>query len=328
MVCEKFPVVRGFLFLLAFFLSYPALSHGRTISVNCTKGDTIQEAVDKASPGDTISVTGICNENVTVKEGLVRLTVNGGGTATVEGPDSTAATILLRGANITIKGFTIRGGLNCINPDRGGWGRIENNTIEFCGQHGVAITRNSFAQIINNTIRNNGASGILVAASSSARIGFISDLDTSASPNTIKSNNQHGILVNRSGAAEIAGNTIIDNVQDGVRLREGSSARIGFFGVGPTIAGNAINTNGGNGVTIETVSFAELRSNTNTANTGDGVVVRKNSGVDLKDNISNGDNGGFGVTCRTNSYASGNLNTLSGTSGAEDFGSDCVDDLN
>lgn len=59
--------------------------------VDCSKehSGALQRAIDLARPGDTILVSGTCYENVTVPEGSDRLTLDGGGTATIVGPDAT-----------------------------------------------------------------------------------------------------------------------------------------------------------------------------------------------------------------------------------------------
>jgi nitrous oxidase accessory protein NosD len=51
--------------------------------VQCDKGQTLQAALQKAKPGDTLKVTGTCQERVTITTD--RLTLDGGGSAVLDG---------------------------------------------------------------------------------------------------------------------------------------------------------------------------------------------------------------------------------------------------
>jgi len=78
--------------------------------VNCDKEHTgaLQRAIDRARSGDTILVSGTCYENVSIPGDKDLLTLDGGGNATINGPDATVNTILIRGPRgITIRGLTI-----------------------------------------------------------------------------------------------------------------------------------------------------------------------------------------------------------------------------
>src|SRR5262249_41947884 len=94
----------------------------------------LQRAIDRASPGRTIRVTGTCHENVSIPAGKDLLTLDGGGHATISGPDATLNTILVRGPRgITITGLTITGGRVGIDVSRGSSALIDGNTIEGTG---------------------------------------------------------------------------------------------------------------------------------------------------------------------------------------------------
>jgi hypothetical protein len=69
---------------------------------------TIQEAVDAASPGDTIRVCpGIYAENVVILTNDLTLESTAGAAATVIAPTTSAHVIEVRGSGLTVKGFTI-----------------------------------------------------------------------------------------------------------------------------------------------------------------------------------------------------------------------------
>ena len=81
-------------FLVA--LASPTLaSHAtaRTLNVNCDAGKTIAAAVNRAAPGDTISVIGTCLETVTIMTD--KLTIEGREIAVVDGGGTEQAVITI-----------------------------------------------------------------------------------------------------------------------------------------------------------------------------------------------------------------------------------------
>ncbi|MGH8055979.1 MAG: hypothetical protein ACREOH_01890 [Candidatus Entotheonellia bacterium] len=55
----------------------------RTLKVNCGTGGALGPVLKKAKPGDTIRVTGTCDETVTITTD--RLTLDGQGTTVIDG---------------------------------------------------------------------------------------------------------------------------------------------------------------------------------------------------------------------------------------------------
>lgn len=291
--------------LVAFIWLLPSVVGAQ--AVDCDLGESLQAAIDAAATGATITVSGTCNENVTIREEKNRLTLDGQGIATINGPVATNHTIFVRGREITIRGFTITGGRNGVQLIRGGTASIDTNTIQNTGSNGIVLGQDSSARIINNIIQDNPNSGIVVTEHSSARIGFLTASDTVASPNTILNNTGSGIFVSLSSTARIVGNTI--------------------------------STNTGNGVFVNSVSHADIATNTIDGNTGDGILVGRNSGVDLGRDTGDtifdlpnsttigSENGGFGIRCFINSYMDGRLGTLNGASGDVNFTGGCINSL-
>ena len=296
----------------AFFWLLPSVGETATKTVNCNvPGKTLQGAIDKAKAGDTFQVINgsTCIENVVVNVSHERITIDGLGSATINGPDATSPTINVGGRRITIKGFTITGGQEGIHTIRGGNAIIDGNTIQNTGRSGIGIHNQSSAIIVNNTIQNNPDDGINVIGGSNAFIGVRSGSDTEASPNTIQNNGRHGVLVTRSSNARVVGNTIKDNTE--------------------------------NGVFVDRVSQADISKNVIDNNSGDGITVGRNSGVNLGSDLGDGifdapndttvgqENTGNGIRCFLNSYADGRLGTLKGIDGPKDgFGvGGCRDSL-
>jgi len=111
---EKISAIRGFVALLmAFVWLLPSVANADPHKLTCGKEKTIGKALHELKPGDTLLVSGTCNENVEIPAEVHRITLDGQGTATINGGPPTLTgpnVVLIRGTGITIKGFTITGG--------------------------------------------------------------------------------------------------------------------------------------------------------------------------------------------------------------------------
>jgi parallel beta-helix repeat protein len=275
--------------------------------VDCDKehSGALQRAIDRARPGDTIMVRGTCNENLTIPVGKDLITLDGGGTATINGPDATLHTVQVRGRGITITRLTITGGREGINAGRGATLVIDGNTIENTGRNGITLGAFASANIANNTIQNNPNSGIVITGNAFAFVGFLTADDTIASPNVIRHNGIHGINLQLSSSARIVGNTISDNLRNGVNVVQASQANV---------SDNTIDANGQNGIFVTENSGVNLGSDT-------GV------GIFEAPNRTTANNGLRGISCRVGGYGNGRIGTLNGNSGPKDFGTSCVDSV-
>lgn len=275
-----------------------------TVSIDCSSA-SLQAAIDNAKPGDTVTVSGTCNENVRIPEQFAKITLDGGKAATINGPDPNRHSIEVRGRGITVKGFTVTGGRSGIAVGWGGSALIDGNTIQNTGAHGLTVHHGSSVSIINNVIQRNARIGIEVTENSSARIGIMGPPDRAARTNTIQNNGQEGIYVFRSSTAFIVGNQINDNRRTGIRVDRASHAEI---------ASNTISSNGEDGVGVGKVSNVDLGSETGT-------------GILNLPNTTNSANGGFAVSCTGGGSLGGRLGALAGKKGSKGFDSSCVDSL-
>ena len=289
--------VRSFVISAALCVLPPA-AHAATKKFTCGSGKTIQAEVAKLKPGDTLLVTGTCNENVSINVDLERITIDGQGTTTINAADATRSTVAIRGRDITLTGFTITGGDNGVGIARGGTATITNCTIQGSIRDGIAVSQGSSVRVTNSTIQNNTNSGINVVKSSYARIGFLTVEGTDTipggvGPNTIQNNGAHGVRVADSSSADIIDNTISNNTANGVFIDHVSHA---------LVASNRINGNGEDGIAVGRNS---------------GVDLGRATGTDLDElpNSTTANNTGFGISCFINSYADGRLGTLNGDSG-------------
>jgi parallel beta-helix repeat protein len=288
-------------------LLVPVLGEAATRSLDCSTG-TINAFLPRLRSGDTLLVTGTCNENVVIGAGRNNITLNGQGTATINGTDPTSNTIIIRANNVTIKGFTITGGSRGILINRGGEATIDGNNIHSTGSDGVQVSDGSSARIINNQIHDNPVDGIIVIANASANIGVLTGSDTTASPNTIQNNGGSGIVVFRTASVRAVGNTISGNAVNGITVGNNS------YG---DIANNVINSNAGHGISL-------FR--------GGDVQLGRDTGTTIFDlpNSTTANNTLNGIICRLGGSADGRLGTLTGTAGTKDIaggGTNCIDSL-
>ena len=324
---------------------------------------TLQRAIDSLDPGDTLIVRGTCNENVVIDEGHRNISIDGQGSAIIDGSGNpNAATVSVRGRSVAIKGFTIIGGRHGVAYLNGGTGLVDGNQIRNATTHGVGTFNNSFATIVNNTIENSGVNGICVCEHSGADIGFRGDFATTASPNNIHHNSANGIVVADASYAEIESNFINNNAGAGIIVDNSASAKIGFQS-GPTgtfASANTIENNGNRGIIVARSSSARIVENIIRNNTIDGVAVVRASSADISANAIDGNsrhgilvihnsgvnvgndagltpqdlpnntvtnNGAYGIACLVNSSVDGRLGSLNGNQGAKAIGTSCSDSL-
>jgi parallel beta-helix repeat protein len=292
--------------ILAGLLWLPlAIAEAATVKLACNEKNTMGNAIKKLKPGDTLLVTGTCNENLIIPEEIVRIVLDGQGKATISGPDTTTPTVIVNGRGITIKGFTVTGGRDGIVVSRGGQAVIDRNTIQDTARIGLQVNQSSFAVIANNTIQNNRTNGISIGGSSYAIIGMVTGLDRTASPNTIQNNGQNGIAVQRSSNARITGNTIRNNKHNGVLVSRASQA---------DITSSVIEGNGMSGIDVSQNSAVQLGAD-------------KGTGIFESPNTTSTGNEQVGIKCAVASSVDGRIGTLNGKNGAKDFDSSCVDSL-
>src|SRR5437879_4702152 len=105
--------MKGFTLVLAAVFLGLSPSTGRaqsgTHTMTCGPEKTIGQAIKTLKPGDTLVVSGTCNENLAIGQEVARITLDGQGTATIHG-DSSANAVTVTGRGITIRGFVITGG--------------------------------------------------------------------------------------------------------------------------------------------------------------------------------------------------------------------------
>ena len=300
-ICTRFEEA---VFLAGFCFS--ALSaNAATVSVDCDAGNTVMAALGNVRPGDTVQVSGTCNEQVSFAPEMVRITLDGQKKTTIQHPGKGAPsphTVFIRGKDITVKGVTVIGGLDGIHLAGPASAELDGNVVVKAARAGIHIDKGSVVRILNNTVQDSGVYGIDITGVSLAYIGVRIPRLPALSPNTIRNSGGAGINIERSSSAWIVGNTISNNKGSGIFIHRSSQA---------DVMANVINANGGDGITASYSGGVNLKSEP------------RNDGP----NQTAQENGGVAIRCTTGGYVDGPLGTLAGKQGAKAIEHGCVDRL-
>jgi parallel beta-helix repeat protein len=281
---------------------YSPFSIAATISVDCDTGGTIMSALARVQPGDTVLVSGYCKEHVNIAPELARITLDGQKKSTIHHPGGTQTSphaLYNRGKEITIKGFTVTGGLDGIHLSGPASAVLDGNIVVKNSGRGIHIDKGSIARILNTTVEESGGIGIDITGASYAYIGVFIPRVPALSPNTVRNNGGPGINIERTSGAWIVGNTISNNKGNGISVHRNAQA---------DVIANSISANGGDAVSV---SY------------GSGVNFASEPRKDGPNQTAAGQsNGGAGIRCVVGGYVDG---TLTGTQGAKWFDNSCVD---
>lgn len=280
-------------------------ANAATLNVDCDAGGTIMGALAKAQPGDTVLVSGVCNEHVNIAPELTRIMLDGQKKTTIRHPGGKQASphaLYNRGKEITIKGFTVTGGLDGIHLSGPASAVIDGNTVIKNSGRGIHIDKGSIARILDTTVDESGLIGIDITGASYAYIGvFIPRVPTLA-PNTIRNTGGPGINIERTSGAWIVGNTISNNKGHGIAVHRNAQA---------DVIANTINANGGDAISVSFGSGVNFDS-----------APRKDG---PNQSAAGQSNGGVAVRCVAGGYVDGPMGTLAGAQGTKVFDSGCVD---
>jgi len=290
--------------LAGFCISAP-MANAATVSVDCDAGNTVMAALGNVKPGDTVLVSGTCNEQVSFAPEMVRITLDGQKKTTIQHPGKGAPsphTVFIQGKGITIKGITVVGGLDGIHLSGPASAELDGNVVVKAARAGIHIDKGSVVRVLNSTVQESGAMGIDITGASYAYIGVRIPRLPALSPNTIRNNAGPGINIERSSGAWIVGNTISNNKGSGIFIHRSSQA---------DVMANVINANGGDAITASYSGGVNLKSEP------------RNDGP----NQTAQENGGVAIRCTTGGYVDGPLGTLAGKQGAKAIEHGCVDRL-
>jgi parallel beta-helix repeat protein len=261
--------------LLVVLLVATATAYAAPIRVDCGKGGSISATLASlASAGNTrgvtILVTGTCRENLLIVA-FDHLTLQAAPIATIQDASngSQPAVHIFLSYDVTQIGFTINGGSGAVlcNTDSsctlylsriqgatdgmvfvGSQGRLLSCTVSNNSSRGIDVRNGSWVRTNSNTISGNGDSGVFL--NSHSTLTAISDV--------IQDNGAFGIGVVQGSVLRAFDLTITGNSADGVRTEQASTASFEQL-----VGGNLITGNGGNGVSLGDLSFAQFNDTNN-----------------------------------------------------------------
>ncbi|NJD78276.1 MAG: hypothetical protein FIB08_14485 [Candidatus Methanoperedens sp.] len=232
-----------------------------TITVNASGGGDytkIQDAVNAASPGDTILVnSNTYYENVNVNKQLTLRGVDTGSGKPVVDAGRSGNAIKLSADGVTIYGFTA-------TNSSGGW-------------FGILLEYSSNNIVTNNNVSNNRGGGIYgiwssnnavtnnTANNNSAGIGFESSDNNIILSNNVDNNRGAGIWLYNTGNSTIINNTANNSSYVGSIYLFGAS--------NSTISNNTANNNNGSGIYIESDSNSTITYNDANNNNVTGIYL-------------------------------------------------------
>jgi hypothetical protein len=282
--------------LLTLSVSAPAFGQFRpTINLNCTRGDSLANAVANAFPNTLINIKGACTGPVSITTNGIQL--NAVGTASINGSGKDAVTIT--GAQrVTLTGLSITGGANGIVAQNGAQVTLQNDAVAHNAVSGIVALANSSITVNGGGSQGNAVHGLDIEASSSlivtgtysitgnAVFGIDvnngSSLTLTAATLTV-SQNTLGIQLGTNASGFLDGQSTLianGNFSDGITIVSGSHV-VDFGGTIETVS------NGIHGISLNSKAGLDLDAGslvTSNANLGDGVHLEQGSEVTVFNN--------------------------------------------
>jgi hypothetical protein len=228
--------------------THPTLAD--TLKVDCDKfGRTITKALRAARPGDTIRISGVCEETVTITTD--RVTLDGGGSAILQGAGGGQAGQVSQGLlnivgaqGVDIRGFTVRDSpVDGISVRQGAAVTLHSIKVEGSADDGIEVTETSSAQMADCTTRRNGEFGIDIIRNSNAIFNGTMVSNDNGIPGVIGT----GLLVEGASSATFRSGNVqaSDNGLDGILVSH--SATASMTALGPTLT---VENNGRDGLVL------------------------------------------------------------------------------
>ncbi len=148
----------------------PGGGGGGIVEVDCTDGDSIQDAVDDANGPTTIMVEGECNETITIVKDDIEIAGEGLASTSIVGPGD-GDVILVDGARrVVIRDLAVTGGSTGIKVRRGAAVTLEDVRVHGNSSIGVFVDDAGWAHLKNSIVEDNdGEAGLLVLRGAQAR---------------------------------------------------------------------------------------------------------------------------------------------------------------
>jgi len=231
------------------------------VKIDVGPGQSIQAAINRANPGDTVSVqSGVYRESLNITR---RIILEGEGHPLLDG-SAIGSAITLRADGARVSGFDIRTvrqtGIHLLSRNN----VIEDNTISGC-LDGIRLDRAAMNSIARNDINNN-TNGITLYASE----GNIIE-NNNIRDNNINEESDCGIFLVYSTSNIIRKNDLMNNGDCSITLRSSSNN---------TIIGNNVTQNDWYGIALSECSNMNLIADNNASS-------NKNAGIYLDSSRQN-----------------------------------------
>ena len=268
----KFGVMA--LVLLLAVLAFTGTASAATIFVP-TDYATIQEAVDAASPGDTVFVyngTYYDGDGVKIEKDRITLQGEDANTTTIHGKWAAEGVVYVSGDFVSVSGFTVTGSSSY------GSGIYLSHGSCNCRLSRNNATDNYFGIRLYYSCNNNNLTGN--SANNNVRgISLSSSSNNNLTGNSANNNNDYGISLSSSSNNNLTGNSANNNNDYGISLSSrcnnnnltGNSANNNNYGIdlryssNNNITGNSANNNYC-GIRLYSSKNNELKGNTADAN--------------------------------------------------------------
>ena len=225
-------IILGLLGIAIAVLAITTSATSRTIYVP-DDYTTIQEAIDNASPGDTIIVrNGTYNEGITIDKPLYITSEYGAQYTKIDAKGTTDSTVLIGGSgltNVTLRGFNITGG-NYYGIEVEDAAHIKLLENEVSGNLiGIMLFRTNDVEIGDNILHHNSWHGVNVGAYThytkiigneifENTYGIIAGSDNIKIHNNNLHDNARGVYLWKADQVEILHNVLHDNTEHGIYL--------------------------------------------------------------------------------------------------------------
>jgi hypothetical protein len=156
--------IRTLLLLSLLAARFPLLADKK--SVDCGKGQDLNKALQNLSPGDALTFTGVCNQNVVIT--VSGITLTGQGAAAISSPSQANDALTISGAQrVTLQNFTVQNGNSGLHATGGAAITLQNITAQRNAVTGILVEGTSTAYVSGSASQNNGLDGVDVENTSS-----------------------------------------------------------------------------------------------------------------------------------------------------------------
>lgn len=319
-------VVAVFFAVSTSALAFRAPTSAFTWTVDCSRGQTISRALERAPERKLILVVrGYCNENVRIDRDDVSIQGDPSTEATINGPSATIPTIDIVANRVTLEWLTVTGGGSGINIYGANNVRIGNSTVRNTSLDGISIVHSQAISVIDSKVQYVGNIGIVanrggvfignseVSFNKAGGVHIASGSNLTANASTLASNGAHGLGVFNASEAMLWETKVTGNGTDPTAFfREGvyiyfghaefrggaiaNNAGAGMVVVGSaSVFNNIVSGNGDNGISAPLAAKLAIDGTTITGNKGNGVVLGTNATGQISNDTKVQNNGGHGI---------------------------------